>query len=95
MEAEQVVREQNSKWKPSSFMTYYSDAEIGANESIFPEQIFLEWLSQEASLGILGERQQTWTSNHDDQPLGLVRDCVSAMPSTGIASGWDNKHGRS
>ena len=52
----QVLSNWNSKWKPPFFVTDYSDAEIGAIESVFPGcNVYL--FSQGTIMGKVGKRQ--------------------------------------
>lgn len=61
-EALQVLQNWNPKWKPSCFMTDYSDAKIGAIELTFPNcKVFLVWFLQRTSLGMLDQRKEAWT----------------------------------
>ena len=81
-EALQILQNWNPDWKPPCFMTDYSDAEIGAIESTFPNcRVFLcDFHREQAWERWIKERKHGLSNEDGSLLLGLLRTCANAPP---------------
>ena len=81
-EALRVLQSWNADFNPPCFMTDYSDAEIGAIESIFPNcKVFLcDFHREQAWERWVKERKHGLSNEDSSLLLGLLRKCAMAPP---------------
>ena len=81
-EAIQILRNWNLDRKSPCFMTDHSNAEIGANESTFPNcKVFLcDFHREQAWECWIKERKHCLSNEYGSLLLGLLRECMDTPP---------------
>ena len=83
-EALRVIAKWNPEWNPPHFMTDYSDAEIAAIESVFPQcKVYLcDFHREQCWERWIKDRKHGLSPTDGDILLGLLRKCAWAVPAS-------------